>query len=237
MPFELPNPNSPVEMETRKTVVTSDSDAGLRVALRKSKAFRFATLVFNRRTLEEVQTVRAEWATLFPGLTFAWTNTDCDIDADQFYFDSPIKTQPDGLNSISYSMVLKAKLPISHAVPGSNVLPFVPTFGYEVEESKVILVSDAPSLTRKAAERAPERREFKLGFKGRQLAQLLTMEAFWDYHYPGKQITLHADLTAPNLRSGSPQQLHLDGNFWITSNLKWSVYGATIDYSFDIKEV
>lgn len=221
-------PSEPVEATTEKTIVSETGDTGSRIALRKSKPFRSFSLRANIRDLSEFYTIKALWEAHYPDYVIVYSNTALDVSNRRFYFDSPLREQPSGTDLINYSFVLKDSEPITYSAPPNNHLPFTPEWGHEVDQDKAYILSDAPSRSRKAKRRSEKRRAFKIGFEDRLLPEFLTLENFWCYHYPGKLISLNVDLTKYNL--------HLDGNFWITSNLKWTVTANTVSYEFEILE-
>jgi hypothetical protein len=218
-------PSFPVEVETRKQVFVSQSEKGVRQSLTKSKSYRFYTLPFNSRKQAEYAALEPIWAALYPELSFAWVNAVLDASGD-FYFDSPLKWTPARNNLLNYSLVLKRKTPLASEEPDSSAMPFAPSYGYEGNPTREALVSDAVDYSRQAAALSAQKQLFNLVFRARSLAELLEMELFWDWHYPGRQISF----TDP--------VLDVDGNFWIDSNFKWRVLATSlVEYSFAIREV
>lgn len=228
MPFDF-LPSAPIEIETRKAIVSSESDVGARVALRKSKAHRFFQLILNLREKSEADAILALWDETFPDGLFTWSNIDCGIEEETFFFDSAIRSQPASYNAISLAFAIKQKDPVTYAVPANNNLPLGPEWAHEVEQNKSTLVSDSSSYTRKATARSAQRRRFRLEFQIKSLVDTQTLESFWCHHYPGKKINLNVYLTTENL--------HLDGDFWIVSDFKWSVYTNRFVCRFEILEV
>ena len=218
-------PSLPVDVETRKQVQVHQSETGARRSVRKSKAFRFYTLEFRGRQRSEYEAFEPTWTANYPGNTIEWANTVCNASG-QFYFDSELTWRPARNNLIDYSVALKRRDPQAIVVPESNEMPFVPSYGYDVKLRKEVLISDAVSYLRKAAALSGTKRPIDLVFRARYKSELLTMEQFWDYHYPCRQITF----TEPVLGE--------ETDFWIDSNLRWRVRAVNlVDYSFAIREV
>lgn len=218
-------PSHPVEIETRKEVRLSQSEPGVRQSGVKSKSFRFYTLEFRGRQRSEFGTFQPLWEETYPAWTFEWVNPVFDASG-EFYVDSAVKWVPRRQNLVDYSVVLRQKLPIATSVPDSNALPYSPDYGSEGSPTKQVVVSDAPDMTRQAAELSDVMWPFNLSFRSRYLAEALAMEQFWNYHYPGRPIT-YTDPT-----------LGVAGNFWIDSNFKWRVLrNNLVEYSFAIREV
>jgi hypothetical protein len=226
---ELPLPSEPIDIETRKSVVISKSGNGTMVALRKSKPFRYPVLSFTNRDQSEKDDVADFWKAHYPKTSFTWGNDDAGISDQPFLFDSILRTQPAGYDLWSYFVTLKAVNPLAYSAVG-NDLPATPDWGHEVQFGKEFLASDAISQGRKAEAISLTRRGFRLGFQDRLLSEFLTIENFWAYYYPGKVLNLNADLTGNGL--------HVDGNFKIVSNLKWSVTALVVSScEFEIMEV
>lgn len=218
-------PSYPVEIETRKTVLVSQSETGARQTLVKSKSFRFYTLEFRGRKRVEFDDFQPLWEDTYPTWSFEWVNPVFDASG-EFYFDSGVRVTPARMNLVSYGVVLKQRSPITTVVQASNALPFSPSYNYDGSPNKQVLVSDSPDQSRVATELSGVWWPFNLLFQSKSLAECLLMEQFWDYHYPGRQITY----TDP--------VLGVAGNFWLDSNFKWRVRGVNlVDYSFAIREV
>lgn len=218
-------PSFPVEVETRKQVSVFQTETGVRESIMKSRSYRFYTLEFLTRKQAEYKDLEPFWAAIYPDARFAWVNVSLDASG-EFYFDSALKWTPARNNLLNYSLVLKRKSPVATGDPGSNVMPFVPSYGYEGDPMRESLVSDAVDFSRQAAPLSAQKRLFNLTFQARSLAELLEMEIFWDWHYPGRQISF----TDP--------VLGVDGDFWIDSNFKWRVLARNlVEYSFDVREV
>lgn len=218
-------PSYPVEIETKKNVLASQSEKGARQVGAKSRAFRFYTLPFKGRKRAEFDTFQPLWEDTYPGWTFEWTNAVFDASG-EFYVDSPLTWVPARHNLLDYSLVLKQKSPIATAVPASNELPFLPSYNYDAKPMKEVVVSDAPSGSRRALELSTVLWPFNLTFRSRPLAEVLEMEQFWDYHYPGRPV------------SYTDPVLNISGLFWVDSNFKWSVRDLNlVDYAFALREV
>ena len=193
--------------------------------MRKSRAFRFYTLEFHGRKRSEYEDFEPTWAANYPGDTIEWINAVLNASG-QFYFDSALRWSPARYNLLDYSFVLKRRDAQTIIVPGSNELPFAPSYSYEVNPQKEASVSDSVSYARIASDLSTTKRLFNLVFRARSLSQLLTMEQFWDYHYPCRQISF----TEP--------VLEFEGDCWIDSNFKWRVNAANlVEYSFALREV
>jgi hypothetical protein len=217
-------PSYPVEIETKKTVLLSQSETGARQTLVKSKSFRFYTLQFRNRKRSEFDDFQPLWEDAYPSWTFQWENSIFDANG-EFYFDSPVRWQPARMNLVSYSVALKRQAPITTVVQPSNALPSSPSYNYDGTPNKQVLISDSPDQSRVATELSSVWWPFNLLFQSRSLAECLLMEQFWDYHYPGRQITY----TDP--------VLGVAGDFWIDSIFKWRVRGVNlVDYSFAVRE-
>jgi hypothetical protein len=218
-------PSFPVDFETRKQVFVQQTETGVRESITKSKSYRFYTLQFPGRPQAEYAAFEAVWRVLYPDLWFAWVHTVLNASGD-FYFDSALKWTPKRNNLLDYSVVLKRKAALISVDPGSNVMPFAPSYDYEGNPTREGLVSDAIDFSRQAAPLSEQKRLFNLPFRARSLAEMLEMELFWDWHYPGRQISF----TDP--------VLGVDGNFWIDSNFKCRVFARNlVEYSFDVREV
>jgi len=218
-------PTHPVEVETRKQVLVSQSGTGARRAVRKSRAFRFYTLEFHGRKQSEYSALEPVWAANYPKSTIEWVNSVLDASG-QFYFDSPLKWSPTLNNLFDYAFSLKRRDAQALVAQESNVLPFGPSYGYEVNPDKETSVSDSVSYARAAEAVSSERRLISLVFRARSLAETLLMEQFWDYYYPCSKIAF----TEP--------VLGVDGEFWIDSNFKWRVLANHLtEYSFAVREV
>ncbi len=224
-------PTFPVEIETGKQVLVSQTSSGARRAVRKSKAFRFYTMEHKAQQRSEYETLEPIWSANYPGQTFEWVSATLNASG-QFYFDSALKWSPARTNLIDYSYVLKRRDAQVVVAPESNALPFAPNYGYDVEPQKQVSASDSVDFSRHAAALSSMRRLFALVFRNRSLAELLEMEQFWDYHYPCKQVSF----TDPVIDTGGV--LEADGDFWIDSNFKWRVVARNlVDYSFALREV
>ncbi len=218
-------PSLPIEVETRKQVLAMETETGVRQTITKSKAFRFYALNFAGRKRGEYEGIEPFWESVYPDLTFGWTNAVCDASGD-FYVDSPLKWRPARHNLIDYSLAIKRKLPVAVVEPDSNVMPFTPSYGYEGTPTKEALVSDGIDYSRMAAALSDKRCLFSLGFRARLLAEALEMEQFWNYHYPRRQIVF----TEP--------VLNIEFQMWIDSNFKWTVRpDRLLDYSFAVRGV
>lgn len=226
---ELPLPSEPIEIETRKAIVTSKSNGGIRVSLRKSKPFRFPILSFGSREQSEKDDVFEFWDAHFPKKSFLWKNDDAGISEQPFLFDSFFKAQPAYYDLWNYTFTLKSVNSVVYS-PVDPELPVTPEWGHEIQYEKEYMASDSPGQRRKSEAKSQSRRAFKLGYRDLDLSNLLTIENFWCYHFPGKIINLNLDLTS--------NDLHLDGDFKITSNLKWSATAINIPTcEFEILEV
>lgn len=229
---DFPSDIHPTSIEgfTRKVILPTASGTGIRIALRKSKPFREIGLSMDIREHSEFDIVVDFWEEHYPHNQFNWTNSDIGITSQPFFFDSLLRSQPHGLDLINYGFGIKAAAPLIYSAPANNDLPFTPDWGYQVDQDKVILLSDSSSKGRKARPRSLPRRGFKLRFDDRDfLTEFLTSENFWAYHYPAKVINLNTDL--------KNMDLHIDGNFYITSDIKWTVNSVSSAYEFDILEV
>jgi hypothetical protein len=219
------NPTLPVEVETRKQVIVYEAQTAARRAVRKSKAFRFYPLEFRGRKQSEYDAFEPVWDVNYPGTTIEWVNATVNATG-QFYFDSELTWRPAKNNLLDYAVALKRRDAQTVVTPASSVLPFVPSYGYDVKLKKEIALSDAVSYLRKVAALSGTKRPIDLVFRFRSLAQVLELEQFWDYHYPCRQISF----TEP--------VLNIERDFWIDSNFKWRVLAKNlVDCSFAIREV
>jgi hypothetical protein len=218
-------PSAPVEVETRKAVTVHEAPNGARYFIRRSKAFRFYTLQYNLRSLEEYNLMRVMWLNNYPRTPVLWTNTEADTGGEEFYIDAPIKSVPQAANALTYYIVLRAKTPQAIVVPDDNIVPFSPSYGYDTQDAKAVNLSDGVSFARAVASLSGKKRSFNLVFKNRQLTEFLEMEEFWDYHYPGKTVSFVDSYLGVTL------------NYRFTSNLKWSLKNEFVEYSFSILEV
>lgn len=225
----LPYPSEPVQMETKKNIVSSKSNNGTRVALRKSKPFRYPILSFNSREQDEKDDVFDFWDDHFPKTSFLWENDDLGIEEQPFLFDSILRTAPAYYDLWNYSVTLKSVNSVLYTPPVNNNLPFTTEWGHEIQYEKEYMASDAPGQRRKAEAKSGSRRAFRLSFQDRDLPEFLVIENFWCYHFPGKVINLNVDLTSNGL--------HLDGDFKIISNLKCTATAISLSYEFEILEV
>jgi len=218
-------PTFPVEIETRKQVLVYEAETSARRAVRKSKAFRFYVLEFKGRKQQEYDDFEPTFSSNYPGKTIEWLNTVLDASGD-FELDSELTWHPARNNLLDYAFSLKRQDPQVVVPPESNALPFVPSYGYDVKLRKEVLISQAVSYLRKASATSGTKRPIDLVFRARSLAELLTMEQFWDYHYPCRQISF----TEP--------VLNIESEWWIDSNFKWRVIGENlVEYSFAVREV
>lgn len=219
------SPSSPVEVETRKNVSLTQSETSVRQFVIHSYAFRFFKLKFNKREIEELNEMLALWELVQPG-ELTWTNTDCDVNSDVFETDSDLTWRGIDNNVYDYQLSLKAKNPISHPIPSSNVLTFDPSYGFDASTGKIINISESEAMRRKAADTSDEKRHYGLVFTEWSLSQTLLAEGLWDYHYPGRAI----EFTDPQL--GDTSDYTIDSNFkWLIHDWDW------IDFSFAIHEL
>src|SRR5690349_15620252 len=144
------NPSFPVEVETRKQVLVYEAETSARRAVRKSKAFRFYTLEFQKRKQQEYDDFEPTFTAAYPDDTIEWVNSVLNASG-QFYFDSPLRWNPTLNNVLSYAFSLKRRDPQTIVVPESNEVPFAPSYGYDVNLNKQVLVSDAVSYLRNSA--------------------------------------------------------------------------------------
>lgn len=218
-------PSSPVDIETRKNVSMVQSERDVRHFTIRSQAFRHLNLNFNKREIEELNTVLALWELVYPG-NLLWTNIECDVNNDEFETMSDLTWHGVDNNVYDYKFSLKAKNPIAHPAPSSNVLTFDPSYGFEASTGKIINFSETDSQRRKAEASSDEKRHYGLVFTEWTLADTLLAEGFWDHHYPGRAI----EYTDPQL--GDTAQYLIDSNF------KWSIHDWDwIDFSFVIHEL
>lgn len=223
--METFQPTLPVDIETRKQVLVHQAETGARRAVRKSKAFRFYDLSFTNRKKAEYEAFETLWSDHYRVDTVEWSNTVLNASG-HFYFDSALSSRRALNNLISFAVALRRRDAQSVVDPGSNVLPFTPSYGHEGNPLKEGLVSDSVGGAREQLALSGQKRIFPLVFRSRSLSQTLAMEQFWDYHYPCRPI----EFTDP--------VLDVEGEFWIDSNFKWRVEANNlVEYAFAIREV
>jgi hypothetical protein len=105
------------------------SETGIRESITKWKSYRFYTLQFLTRKQAEYAAFEPVWSGLYPGLPFPWGSLCLTPRATSF--DSALKWTPARNNLLNYSLVLKRKAPLTSVDPGSNVMPFAPSYDYE----------------------------------------------------------------------------------------------------------
>lgn len=218
-------PSSPVEVETRKAVAPSESETGVRDFVIRSDAYRFYNLKFDKREIDEVNTIRELWELVYPS-SLLWTNAECDANADEFEIDSAFQWHADDNNVCRYQLALKGKDPRVHPAPPNNILWFDPSYAWDAETGKLINVSESESFSRMAAATSGTKNHYGLAFTERTLIETLLAEGFWNYHYPGRVVSF------------TDTQLSLTENYLIDSNFKWTIHDWDwITYSFVIHQV
>ncbi len=108
----------------------------------------------------------------------------------------------------------------------TGVVPAVPSWGFEVENKKKVLLFEADDGTRETRTKGPRKRTFTFTTRLRPKAEFLELETFWDAHYPGKQVYFTHPGTSVEVL------------YWIDSPLKeqWTITGF-LSYSFVLQQV
>jgi len=217
-------PTIPVEVETRKNVFISQSRTGTRQTTIKSGVFRFYTLNFNVRELDEYLTKVTEYNTYYPNTAFEWTNAD--LGANGFHqFTSELKATVQDPNTFSYSIEVRNRDGLIVTDPGSTTFSFKPNFAYDLTNTRKVLISESIGMAHVGRSLNGVARQFQYSFQNRSLNELLEAENFWAFHYPQNLITFADDTFDESM------------SFWFDSNFKWTVKGVNlIDYTFVFTE-
>jgi hypothetical protein len=107
----------------------------------------------------------------------------------------------------------------------TGVVPFNPSKGYQVTNTKKVLVFDADDGGRQTRAKVGNKRSFNFTANVRQAAEFAELQPFWDAHYPGKKVYF----THPGTG--------VESLYWIDSDLKeqWD-FSNLMGYSFVLKE-
>jgi hypothetical protein len=105
------------------------------------------------------------------------------------------------------------------------VIPVVPSYGYEVERAKKVLLFEPDDGDRQTVTKGPTKQTFNFTTTPRPRAEFTALLAFWEANYPGTQVSF----THPGTGVASL--------WWIDSPLKeqWHRYNL-VSYSFVLKE-
>lgn len=90
----------------------------------------------------------------------------------------------------------------------TGVVPFNPSWGFQVTNTKKVLVFDADDGSRQTRTKVGNKRSFNFTANVRQKAEFLELQPFWDAHYPSKKVYF----THPGTG--------VESLYWIDSDLK-----------------
>ena len=105
------------------------------------------------------------------------------------------------------------------------VVPTVPTWGFEADNKKKVLLFEAQDGSRQTRTKGPKKQTFNFTTARRPKVEFVELEAFWNANYPGSKVYF----THPGTG--------IESLYWIDSDLKeqWSRLNL-VSYSFVLKE-
>lgn len=177
---------------TKKRVDVSEGVLRRRWPVGRGPALRHYDLEFPARGTAESDEQFAVWLANYPEKPVYFTDPFL-LQERKFLFDSEFSRTRVSRGVWSYGFSLrevKVYAPGSGA-PVSSVLPYVPSYSFELEEGKEIFTSDAWDGSRAARALAGTHKpRVALSFLAVGKADFLGLEASWMYHYPGRALTL-----------------------------------------------
>lgn len=108
----------------------------------------------------------------------------------------------------------------------TGVVPTVPSWGFEVENQKKVLLFEPDDGDRQTVTKGPNRPSFSFTTQPRPRVEFFELLDFWDAHYPGKKVYFtHPGTLVEDL-------------WWIDSDLKeqWQRHNL-VQFSFVLKRV
>jgi len=103
----------------------------------------------------------------------------------------------------------------------TGVCPVNPSRGFKVSNKKKVLLFEAEDGSRQTRVKQGRKRTIEFTCNVRQRAEFLELDAFWDWHYPGKQVYVTHPYTG------------VESLYWINSDLEevWELTNL-LGYSF-----
>jgi hypothetical protein len=218
------------EGQTKKIVKVNESVKTRRWTRKRSGAVRFYQLQFNERPEAEYHAARALYESCWPSAPFYWR--DAVLNQERlFIFDSPFSLTRVTRGIYDYKFSLKEWLTYgvgTGITPVSSIFPYVADYGLEFELAGETFSSDALDMSREARlVDGTMKARTELTFYGRTPAEFLAAEAFWNYHYPGREITFQYGA-----------QTNLTGAYKIDSDFSWHYTEHNlVDYKFIVRSV
>lgn len=212
---------------TKRHVEVSEGVRTKRWTVGRGPALRFYDLKFPGRPTAEADEQFAVWEANYPHLPVYFTDPFLQQER-KFLFDSKIKRTRVSRGVWDYEFSLRE---LKVYAPGSGsavstIFPYVPDYGFDMEEGKEVFSSDAWDMSRAArALDGTQKGRVEVGFYGRAAAEFLADEARWIYCYPGRAVTFQY-----------AAQTGLTGDFLIDSDLSWQYSQHNmIDYKFIVR--
>ena len=197
---------------TKKHVDVSEGVLARRWPVGRGPALRYYDLEFPVRPTAEADEQFAVWQANYPDLPVYFTDPYL-LQERKFLFDSKFSRAriSRGLWSYKFSLrEVKAYQP-GEGAPVSSIFPYVPDYGFELEEGKEVFTSDAWDGSRAARALAGTHKpRVELSFYGLGKDTFLGLEANWIYNYPGRAVTFQY-----------AAQTGLAGEWLIDSDLSW----------------